>query len=133
VEQVRQEPVPEPRLNRALARARRLRRQSPSSRFQRVQLILALTTLAAVLLLSLLFLMHLALLSPSEVKGPPAPKKPKPPTPKGDGSIQWLGGRRPGSVPPRLGSDSERSWDCLLFLGMGDQAAADDGPAEPRS
>ena len=70
IEQVRQEPVPEPRLNRALTRARRLRRQPPSSRFQRIQLIIALTTLAAVLLLSLMFLMHLALLPSSEVKSP---------------------------------------------------------------
>ena len=90
VEQVRQEPVPEPRLNRALARARRLRRQAPTSRFQRIQLIIALTTLAAVLLLSLMFLMHLALLTQSEVKGPPPPRKPKP-TPKRDGSIRWFG------------------------------------------
>ena len=71
VEQVRQEPVPEPRLNRALARARRLRRQPPSMRFQRVQLIIALTTLVAVLLLSLMFLMHLALQQSSEVRTPP--------------------------------------------------------------
>ena len=35
VEQVRQQPVPETRVSRALARARRLRRQPPSSRFQR--------------------------------------------------------------------------------------------------
>ncbi len=102
VEQVRQEPVPEPRLNRALARARRLRRQQPSSRFQRIQLIIALTTLAAVLLLSLMFLMHLALLAPSEVRTPPRKDDPpgRPSDDRRQGPSKFNLRKRPD--PPRL-------------------------------